>query len=246
MKLWTILAWYLYLFVQNWKCRTSTAGTKVPPGHPPLPLSTTRLLGTRSQGSHSCWLTALTAVTWLRLFQAIAKAGKAVPWKDKRTKMRNEENEEKPRGPAELRAGSLFKCFFKSFDFHPETVTEVTALDCRVALSRSRLKAWRRCPVIAIGGKMIEPPGEVQSKARFESIALSAKALCAMYLSLTGRSTGKIKAAFKWSTARITHRDPQLSPRRTAVQAKVTAVKLRKTQFKRKMTSLLMFITTSD
>ena len=22
------------LFVQNWKCRTSTAGTKVPPGHP--------------------------------------------------------------------------------------------------------------------------------------------------------------------------------------------------------------------
>ena len=34
-------------------------GTKVPPGHPPLPLSTTRLLGTRSQGSHSYWLTAL-------------------------------------------------------------------------------------------------------------------------------------------------------------------------------------------
>ena len=32
----------------NWKCRTSTEGTKVPPGHPPLPLSTTRLLGTRS------------------------------------------------------------------------------------------------------------------------------------------------------------------------------------------------------
>ena len=39
VKLWTILAWYLYLFVQNWKCRTSTKGTKVPPGHPPLPLS---------------------------------------------------------------------------------------------------------------------------------------------------------------------------------------------------------------
>ena len=34
---------YLYLFVQNWKCRTSTKGTKVPPGHPALPLSTTRL-----------------------------------------------------------------------------------------------------------------------------------------------------------------------------------------------------------
>ena len=48
VKLWTILAWYLYLFVQNWKCRTSTKGTKVPPGHPPLPLSTTRLLGTKS------------------------------------------------------------------------------------------------------------------------------------------------------------------------------------------------------
>ena len=29
-KLWTILAWYLCLFVQNWKCRTSTKGTKVP------------------------------------------------------------------------------------------------------------------------------------------------------------------------------------------------------------------------
>ena len=43
-----ILAWYLYLFVQNWKCRTSTEGTKVLCGHPPLPLSTTRLLGTRS------------------------------------------------------------------------------------------------------------------------------------------------------------------------------------------------------
>ena len=35
-----ILAWYLCLFAQNWKCRTSTEGTKVPPGHPPLPLST--------------------------------------------------------------------------------------------------------------------------------------------------------------------------------------------------------------
>ena len=43
VKLWTILAWYLYFFVQNWKCRTSTKGTKVPPGHPTLPLSTTRL-----------------------------------------------------------------------------------------------------------------------------------------------------------------------------------------------------------
>ena len=48
VKHWTILAWYLYFFVQNWKCRTSTKGTKVPPGHPPLPLSTTRLLGTKS------------------------------------------------------------------------------------------------------------------------------------------------------------------------------------------------------
>ena len=45
---WTILAWYLYFFIQNWKCRTSTKETKVPPGHPPLPLSTTRLLGTKS------------------------------------------------------------------------------------------------------------------------------------------------------------------------------------------------------
>ena len=45
---WTILAWYLYVFIQNWKCRTSTKGTKVPPGHPPFPLSTTRLLGTKS------------------------------------------------------------------------------------------------------------------------------------------------------------------------------------------------------
>ena len=27
---------------------TLTKGTKVPPGHPPLPLSTTRLLGTKS------------------------------------------------------------------------------------------------------------------------------------------------------------------------------------------------------
>ena len=39
VKLWTILARCLYLFVQNWKCRTSTKGTKVPSGHPPLPLS---------------------------------------------------------------------------------------------------------------------------------------------------------------------------------------------------------------
>ena len=48
VKLWTILAWYLYFFVQNRKCRSSTKGTKVPPGHPPLPLSTTCLLGTKS------------------------------------------------------------------------------------------------------------------------------------------------------------------------------------------------------
>ena len=27
VKLWTIVAWYLCLFVQNWKCRTSTRGT---------------------------------------------------------------------------------------------------------------------------------------------------------------------------------------------------------------------------
>ena len=42
VKLWTILAWCLYFFVQNWKCRTSTKGTKVPPSaiatlyHPPI------------------------------------------------------------------------------------------------------------------------------------------------------------------------------------------------------------------
>ena len=47
------------LFVQNWKCRTSTKGTEVPPGHPPLPLSTTRLLGTKSFDSHFHWLSAL-------------------------------------------------------------------------------------------------------------------------------------------------------------------------------------------
>ena len=44
MKLWTILAWYLYLFVQNWKCRTSTKELRFPPWassiatlyHPPV------------------------------------------------------------------------------------------------------------------------------------------------------------------------------------------------------------------
>ena len=49
VKLWTILAWYLYFFAQNWKCGTSTKGTKVPPGHLPLPLSTTRLSERRAK-----------------------------------------------------------------------------------------------------------------------------------------------------------------------------------------------------